>query len=271
MFLTVVAICFQTPLINSCEMTATVSSEILTVEQKESVVSLTLNRPDKCNALNAKLCSALIEACESLNNDVEVVILRGNGLHFCAGADLKELCGADRREVERAIQFQIDACHALASLPQPTIAIIQGKCYGGGAFLSLYCDLRIGCIGVEFALPEVRFGWIPPYGLERMMVALPRSFGLEMLLSGRTCGDAEALEKGWIHSLVENSDIQSSFLDRVLQLSREPFVDTVSLMQDKDPERMRQADLHSLQLFLRHFHTNYARSELNNYFDRRRG
>jgi len=251
-------------------MPATVSSEILTVEQKDSVVSLTLNRPEKCNALNTELCSALIEACETLSNDAEVVILRGSGRHFCAGADLKELYGADRREVERAIQVQIDACHALASIPQPTIAILHGKCYGGGAFLSLYCDLRVGHPGVEFALPEVPFGWMPPYGLERMMEALPRSFGLDMLLSGRVCGDAEALEKGWLHSLAENSDSESSFIDRMLQLSREAFVDTVSFVQEKDLERMCQADLNSLQIFLRHFDTNYARNNLDNYFEKRR-
>ena len=251
-------------------MTAAVSSEVLTVEQKGSVVSLTLNRPDKCNALNADICSALIDACGSLSSDAEVVILRGSGKHFCAGADLKELYGADRREVERAIQIQIDACQALASLAQPTIAILHGKCYGGGAFLSLYCDLRIGCAGVEFALPEVPFGWIPPYGLERMMTALPRSFSLDMLLSGRTCGGAEALEKGWLHSLVENRDIQPPFLDTLLQLSRGPLADTVSFMRDKDLEKMRQADSKALQVFLRHFDTSYARGKLDSYFEKRR-
>lgn len=251
-------------------MTAPVSSKILVVEQKGSIVSITLNRPEKCNALSAELSTALLHACESLNNDAEVVILRGNGRHFCAGSDLTELHAASLREAERLIQLEIDACHALASLPQLTIAVTHGKCYGGGAILPLYCDLRIGCPGVEFALPEVPFGWIPPYGLERMMAALPRSFSLEMLLSGRVSRDAEALEKGWIHWLEDDCGTRSSRLDQLLQLNQEIVRDTVSFMVDRDLEQMRQADRTLLHLFLQHLDTEHARSKLGNYMNKKR-
>ena len=251
-------------------MIAPASSRVLTVEQKGSVVSITLNRPEKCNALSAELSTALLQACESLSNDAEIVVLRGNGKHFCAGSDLKELHGASLREAERIIQLEIDACGALASLPQLTIAVIHGKCFGGGAILPLYCDLRIGCPGVEFALPEVPFGWIPPYGLERMMAALPRPFSLDMLLSGRVCGEAEALEKGWIHWLESACEAQSSRLNQLLQLNHETLRDTVSFMVNKDLEQMRHADSTALHLFLQHFNTGYARSKIENYMNRRK-
>ena len=233
-------------------------------------MSFTLNRPEKCNALNSDISAALVEACGSLGRDTQVVILRGAGKHFCAGADLKELYGANRSQVEQAIQLQIEACQALASLRQTTIAVLHGKCYGGGAFLSLYCDLRIGCRGVEFALPEVPFGWIPPYGLERMKNALPHSFCLDMLLSGRVCDDEEALEKGWLHSLAGDGEEQPEALDQMLRLSQDALVDTVSFMRKKDLEEMREADADALQLFLGHFGTDHAQSKLKGYFEKRR-
>jgi len=247
-----------------------VSSEILMVERKGSVLSITLNRPDKCNALSAELSTALLHACKSVSNDVEVVILRGSGRHFCAGSDLKELCAADLREAKRLIQLEIDACHALASLPPLTIAVTHGKCFGGGALLPLYCDIRIGLPGVEFALPEVPFGWIPPYGLERMMANIPRSHALDMLLSGRVCGDAEALEKGWIHWLESAHGTQSFHLDKLLQLNREMLRDTVSFMADKNPEQMRESDQNALYLFLQHLKTEYAQSKLESFMGKQR-
>jgi enoyl-CoA hydratase len=269
-FPTAAAICFCVPATDIEEMLASGLSKILAIEQKGPIVSITLNRPEKCNALSAELSTALLRACESLTNNAEIIILRGNGRHFCAGSDLTELHAASLREAQRLIQLEIDACHALASLPQLTVAVTHGKCYGGGAILPLYCDLRIGRPGVEFALPEVPFGWIPPYGIERMMAALPRSFSLEMLLSGRVCGDAEALEKGWIHRLENACGTRSSHLDHLLQLNYETLRDTVSFMANKDLERMRQADHTALHLFLQHFDTEYAQSELGNYMNKKR-
>ena len=242
-------------------MIASVESKVVTIEQERSIVTITLNRPDKCNALSAGLSTVLVQACESVSSDADIVILRGNGRHFCAGSDLRELQAANLQEAERLIQLEIDACHAIASLPQLTIAITHGKCYGGGAILPLYCDLRIGLPGVEYALPEVPFGWIPPYGLHQMMKALPPSFALEMTLSGRTCREAEALDKGWIHWLERDGETPSH-LNQVLQLNPETLRDTVSLIANKNLEQMRRSDRAALHLFLKHLNSEHARSKL---------
>jgi len=151
-----------------------------------------------------------------------------------------------------------------------TIAVTHGKCYGGGAILPLYCDLRIGYEGVEFALPEVPFGWVPPYGLERLKAFLPPPFALEMLLYGRVCRSEEALQKGWIHRLAKNDETQSADLNHLLQLAPAALADTVALMGNKDLEAMRKADRAALQAFLQHLDTGYARSKLAAYMNRKR-
>lgn len=246
------------------------SSEVLLVEQRGSIARFTLNRPDKCNALNINLNLALTRACEALPKEIAIVVLYSNGKHFCAGSDLTDLYRVNHREVERVIQLETDACHALAALPQLTVAIMQGKCYGGGALLPLYCDLRIGCRGVEFALPEVSLGWTPPYGLERLLAAVPRSFALDMLLSGRTCGDREALERGWLHRLMAPGEEISSYIEHLAAIPHRALIDTCALTDPKNLEEMREADHKALAAFLNHFDTDRARNMIASFVDRKR-
>ena len=89
----------------------------------------------------------------------------------------------------------MDACFALSALPQSTVAVVHGMCFGGGAALPLYCDFRLGYPGVEFAIPEILIGWLPAWALNRMLMTLPLPFVLEMLLSGRSCSTQEALQR----------------------------------------------------------------------------
>ena len=251
-------------------MTILSSPEVLLVEQRGSIAQFTLNRPDKCNALNIDLNIALTRACESLPKEVTIVVLSGNGRHFCAGSDLTDLYQIDHREVERVIELEMHACHALAALPQLTVAIMQGKCYGGGALLPLYCDLRIGFQGVEFALPEVSLGWTPPYGLERLLATVPPSFALEMLLSGRTCGDREALERGLLHRLMATGEETRSYLEQLAAIPHRTLTDTYALTHSKNLERMREADQRALAAFLNHFDTDRARNMIASFVDRKR-
>lgn len=244
-------------------------SELL-LEQKGSIAWITLNRPNKCNALNTTLSMALTTACHSLAKDVAVVVLRGNGRHFCTGSDLTDLNHADRCAAEHVIRLEIGACHALAALPQLTVAIVHGKCYGGGALLPLYCDLRIGLSGVEFALPEVALGWVPPFGIERLLANTHRTFALEMLLSGRVCGDKEALEMGWIHRLLAAEDAGSSYLDMLAGIPRQTLADTRALTIARDLQQMCEADDKAFAAFLNHFDTDQARSMIASFVERKR-
>ena len=246
-------------------------SETLSVKREGTVVWLTLNRPDKCNALSVELNRALLEACRTLAADVAVVVLQGAGRHFCAGSDLMDLYKVDRAEARRVLQLETDACHALAALPQLTVAILHGKCHGGGAILPLYCDLRLGRPGVEFSLPEGNLGWAPPYGIERIEANLRRSFVLDMLLSGRACGDQEALRQGWINHLVGgDAGAEAEYIGRLARLQPSILRDTVALASPKNPGLMRAADEKALATFLTHFDTDHARAQIARFVEKKR-
>jgi enoyl-CoA hydratase/carnithine racemase len=246
------------------------SSEVLLVERQGTVFSITLNRPAKYNALNVALNRDLLRALQSVSSDVTVVVLRGAGKHFCAGSDLHDLYRVDRREAERVIRLEMEACSLLAALPQLTVAVLHGKCFGGGAFLPLYCDLRLGRAGVEFALPEVSLGWVPPYGLERLLAGVPRSFALEMLLTGRTCGDREALEKGWIQRLLGPDEREMHLLEKLGEIPEETLRDTLGLVSAKNLKEIHAADERALQAFIDHFDTDHARARIASFVERKR-
>jgi enoyl-CoA hydratase/carnithine racemase len=251
-------------------MVATASSDVLLVERKGPLVFITLNRPEKYNALNVDLNVAFTRALHSIAADAAVVVLRGAGKHFCAGSDLYDLYKVDRREAERVIRLEMEASHALAALPQLTVALVHGKCFGGGAFLPLYCDLRIGRADVEFACPEVSLGWAPPFGLERLLANLPSSFALEMLLSGRVCGDKEALEKGWLHWLTTTEEDEFSYLEKLAQIPRRTLIDTLALVRPKNLQEMQTADERALAAFLDHFDTDHARNKIASFVEKKR-
>ena len=245
-------------------------SEVLLLEQKGSIAWITLNRPGKFNALSTELNAALIRACQSIKPDISVVVFRGAGKNFCAGSDLKDLYQADRARTESVIQLEMDASHALAAVPQLTVALLQGKCYGGGAFLPLYCDLRIGFPGVEFWLPEVAMGWVPPYGIERLFSTLSRPFALDLLLSGRVCGDKEALEKGLLNRLVDSEAEALSLVERLSQIPHRTLIDTVALARDAQGMATGKEDARSFPAFLNHFDTDYARRTVTEFVERKR-
>jgi enoyl-CoA hydratase/carnithine racemase len=147
--------------------------------------------------------------------------------------------------------------------------IVHGKCFGGGAILPLYCDLRMGRPGVEFALPEVSLGWVPPYGIERLQAMVPRAFALDMLLTGRTCGDREALERGWIHRLLA-TDEDLPVLEKLAQIPRRTLDDTLALAHPKNPKEIRKADEKALAAFLNHFDTAHARNKIASFVEKKR-
>ena len=250
-------------------MTNASSQEILLVEQKGPILWLTLNRPNKYNALSIELNEALVRVCQTVPSGVAVVVLRGEGKHFCVGSDLKDLYRVDRAEAERTIRIELEVCRSLAKLPQLTVAILHGKCFGGGAIMPFYCDWRIGRPGVEFALPEVSLGWAPPYGIERMHTNVPRPFALDMLLTGRTCGDREALERGWIHRLMA-PDEELTLLEKLAHIPRLTLDDTLALAAPKNLEKTEQADERAFVAFLNHFDTDHARNQIASFVEKKR-
>lgn len=198
--------CALLPLSRARALSSVASSGDLLVEPLGGALSgttvLTLSRGASRNAIGRSMLAALSEALGALRFDgsVRAVIVRSAvpGV-FCAGADLKERAGMAPGEVAAFVAGLRGAFSALARLPQPVIAAVDGAALGGGAELALACDLRVAGADASFALPETGLAIIPGAG---GCARLPRVIGLaaakELIFTGRRVGAAEAAALGLV-------------------------------------------------------------------------
>jgi len=171
----------------------------------EHVVQIRLDRPDRLNAMSVAMVTMLKDAAIRIGaSTARVLMVRGTGRGFCAGADLKErssMAAPERIAHNAAIN---DAINAVAQLPLVTIAVINGLALGGGCELALACDLRIAAAGVQIGLTESRIGVIPGAGGTQR---LPRLIGvtraLEMMLTGEPVLAERAEAIGLVNSVVK--------------------------------------------------------------------
>lgn len=179
------------------------------------VATLTLNRPEKRNALSSELISALHEAADGLAKDTSVraVVLTGAGDTFCAGGDLRwmqEQMAADSETRAAEARKIAHMLRALNELPKPVIARVQGNAFGGGIGLMSVADVAIGVEGASFGLTETRLGMIPatigPYVIARMGEAMAR----RVFMSSRVFGAEEAEELGLAARIVPAEDLDAA-------------------------------------------------------------
>lgn len=182
------------------------SNIVLSEVDGRGVATVTLNRPEVHNAYNGALIDALIAAIEVLSGDprVRVLVLRANGKHFQAGADLAWLKAVAGAALEDNVAFSrttTQAMRGLNAFPAPTIALVHGACYGGGVGMVACCDVRIATEGAAFALSEVRWGVIPapivPQLCAAMGVTSLRRYGI----TGERFDAHEARRIGLIHEV----------------------------------------------------------------------
>lgn len=184
---------------------------ILLQDEKDGVVTLTLNRPEAMNALSSELSTMLRDALQTIGQrrDVRVVVITGTGERaFCAGADLKERrhLSADEKWAQRTRGWEVN--EAIWRLPQPVIAAIHGHCLGGGFELALYCDLRVAAGNAVFSFPEMTLGAYPGAGAA---VVLPRLIGRgrakEIFFTARKVQAGEALTLGIVEWVVPRAEL----------------------------------------------------------------
>ena len=182
------------------------SDELIRLDRDGSVATIWLNRPDKRNAMSHAMWVRLEELALQLSSDrdVRVVVLRGSGQHFCAGADITELNVA-RSDDERSFSQVVNAAElALANLPKPTVAFISGDCIGGGASLAIDCDLRIATADARFGITPAKLGIIyPAAALERATHLLGPAVTKRMLFTGELVDAGDALRVGLIDEVVD--------------------------------------------------------------------
>ncbi|MDO8363808.1 MAG: enoyl-CoA hydratase/isomerase family protein [Actinomycetota bacterium] len=181
-----------------------------------SVGSITLDRAAKRNALTYDMWVALGEACSRLAADpqVRVVVLRGAGDHFCAGADITELLAPRPAHAPSFMDVNMTAEHALATLAKPTIALVQGDCIGGGAALAIDCDLRIAVAGARFGISPAKLGIVYPAASLERAVRLLGPAAKRLLYTAELIDATEAHRIGLVDELLPADAVDA----RVAQL-----------------------------------------------------
>ena len=192
----------------------TPGEDSLRVALETGVLTLTLNRPEKRNVLSAPLVDALLAAVEraDLDADVRVVVLRGAGRDFCAGADLDELlASADRTLAENeAAATRLGALFVrLRSLPKPVVALVQGRALAGGAGLVTACDLAIAGAGAQIGYPEIQRGFVPAMVMTLLRRAVGEKHALDLVLTGRVLPAPEACAMGLISRVVADEQLEA--------------------------------------------------------------
>lgn len=179
------------------------------------IAELVIDRADKRNAMSVPMWSALpgLVAQAEADDAVKVILLRGEGPHFCAGADIAEF-GAQRSTPEAAQAYgeRVEAATgALSAATKPSIAVIRGYCIGAGCELALSCDLRLAETGARFAITPATLGIVLGYGSTRRLVeVVGPSFAKYLLLSANRVSAEEAHRVRMIDQLVAPEDLDAA-------------------------------------------------------------
>jgi enoyl-CoA hydratase len=188
-------------------------SEAVLVAREGAVATVTLNKPERLNALDKAMWMALGAAMRELCADdgLRCVVLRGaGGKAFAAGADIAEF-HRERADAKQARKYGEDVAgsmRALAECRHPTLALIEGACVGGGLLIASQCDLRICNESARFGVPVKNLGLTESYDeLAGMLRAVGPAAALEILLEGRIWGAREAYEKGLVNRVVPDADV----------------------------------------------------------------
>jgi len=185
--------------------------QALIYEKAEGLAWVTLNRPDRLNALNVQMRDDLHEVVSAIRDDpdVQVVIFRGAGERaFCAGADLTEFGSAPSPVIARQVRWERDLWGLLLGLSKPLIAAVHGHCLGSGLELALTCDLRVAADDARFGLPEAGLGIIPAAGGSQILPrVIGRARGLDLMLTGEVIDAPEAYQTGLVTRVVPRPEL----------------------------------------------------------------
>ncbi|MDP6493124.1 MAG: enoyl-CoA hydratase/isomerase family protein [Acidimicrobiales bacterium] len=193
----------------------------LRVEDRgDGVVLLTLDRPDRRNALSSELRGLLADTLGRLaaDDDCRAVVLTGAGSTFCAGFDLGEI--AEAESLEELFAEAEAYHHAVHTFPKPLVAAVGGPAVAGGMDLALMCDLRLAHAGATFGQPQVRAGIPAAYDLVRTVV--PEPVARDLCLTGRVVDAAEALRVGLANRVVDGDDLLEQALELAALIAASP-------------------------------------------------
>lgn len=199
------------------------NQNVLWALDARGVASVTLNRPQVNNAYDDALIEGLHDAMDALGREprLRAVVIRGAGKHFQAGADLKwitRVAKASPEDNERASHATAMAVHRLNTLPVPTVALVQGGCFGGGTGIVAACDVVIAAEDALFSIAETRWGLMAGIILPQLADAIGARQVRRYALTGERFGAAEARRIGLVHEVVPAAGLEAAGEKVVAQL-----------------------------------------------------
>jgi enoyl-CoA hydratase/carnithine racemase len=227
------------------------SDGLILRDDADGVATLTLNRPDKLNALNPAMFVELRGHLDAIADDesVRCIVLTGAGRAFCAGHDLEAIAS---HEPAPSRHFEPETVDALERLPQPTIARIHGHCYTGGLEVALACDLLIASESARLGDTHGQWGLVPIWGMSvRLPERVGRSTAKELMFTSRRISGSEAAEIGLVDRCVPDTDLDAT----VAALATEIVANSAGtnrivkrLLDDRSERTRREALLHEREL-----------------------
>jgi enoyl-CoA hydratase/carnithine racemase len=195
--------------------------EYIKYSRSEKVVTITINRPDKLNALNPESMTELSQCWEMFKEDASawVAVLTGEGRAFSAGMDMKE--GIAEDDLEKGVDLVLKISPKYHSLHKPTIAAIKGHCLGLGWWLAMECDLRVASEDAKLGIPETRFNMSPIFG-GLLSDHLPPAIALEVLLTADPLDSKRAYEMGFLNRVVKADEVDQEAVNLALRICRNP-------------------------------------------------
>ena len=185
------------------------TTKLLFTLSPRGIATLTFNFPERRNAYDQDVLDGIAHHCRTLGADpkIRVIVIRGAGEHFSAGADVK--WHAEQRKNPKPVPSVFDICEVVNTTPKPTLAVVRGVCAGGALALASSCDILIAATDAVFAIPEVRLGFPPGPSSAPVFI---RAVGLRAFrrlgMTGQKFGAEEALRNGLAHQIGEVAELE---------------------------------------------------------------
>jgi enoyl-CoA hydratase/carnithine racemase len=198
------------------------SLQTVLVAREGVVARITLNRPDKRNALSLELMEELIDALDTIGGDPDAraVVIEGAGIAFSAGHDLSEMVGRDLPFYQRLFDVCTELMEKIHRLPQPVIAKVHGIATAAGCQLVAACDLAVAADDARFATPGVKIGLFCSTPMVPLSRAIGRKRALEMLLTGELVDASTAFEWGIVNRVVPTEQLDDAVAELVDAIAR---------------------------------------------------